>query len=158
LRKSVGWHADIHTTEIYEKIRLDEPWDSEYNKEFHKRIEWYQCPSRSYSSDRNCNYSRFTGEKMLPELTINNEKHFWAIIDVQEPFCWMNPMADISFDELLKNVEQVKDDEESLRIYLRHRTTSVLLLLKIGVKCFCSFRKYNKFEVIQSQNLGLTEH
>ncbi len=32
--------------DLYEKIRLDEPWDSPYNSRFHNSMPYYCCPSR----------------------------------------------------------------------------------------------------------------
>ncbi|MCL2117629.1 MAG: DUF1559 domain-containing protein, partial [Planctomycetaceae bacterium] len=43
----------LEQKELYDQIRLDEPWDSEYNKQFHDQMPMiYLCPS-SQSSPRN---------------------------------------------------------------------------------------------------------
>ena len=43
----------IEHKELYEQIRLDEPWDSEHNRQFHGlQIPYFQCPSRGRIIER----------------------------------------------------------------------------------------------------------
>jgi hypothetical protein len=53
----------IGEAELYKKIRLDEPWDSEYNSQFHNHImPQYQCRSSAdYGRKPTTNYFFITG-------------------------------------------------------------------------------------------------
>ncbi|MDR1383501.1 MAG: DUF1559 domain-containing protein [Planctomycetaceae bacterium] len=139
-------------TELYQEIRLDEPWDSEYNKQFHSRMPAvYACPSNNHASSGNqnrCCYSAIVGEgwnrgdankeetgisrsPFRPIRRGNKDKtkkgvltpaektglltgttdfssitdglsSTLLVIEVKEPFCWMNPTADKTFNDLEK--------------------------------------------------------
>jgi len=52
----------VDELELYERIRLDEPWDSPYNQQFHSQMPAiYGCPANT--NGNNTNYMLFTGEK-----------------------------------------------------------------------------------------------
>ena len=105
---------------LYNQIRLDEPWDSEYNRQFHDTfISTYYCPGcelEAHGRKNNCTYSVIAGEVFVPakkagQITgkdygaISDERNNTiAIIEVQEPFCWMDPTADVTLDELVKGI------------------------------------------------------
>lgn len=106
----------IEQNVLYSEIRLDEPWDSEYNRQFHDRMPPnYQCPS---NPEKGCCYSGIAGEIFVPAKTANSKgdltfgsitdgtSNTIAIVEVKEPFCWMNPTADITLDELSKGVNE----------------------------------------------------
>ncbi|MFO7905457.1 MAG: DUF1559 domain-containing protein, partial [Pirellulaceae bacterium] len=43
--------------ELYEKIRIDEPWDSEHNRQFHEKpVQFYRCPSDSVAGPGQTSY------------------------------------------------------------------------------------------------------
>jgi hypothetical protein len=109
-------------TELYEEIRLNEPWDSEHNQQFHSRMpSVYACPSNNHSgtTDRCC-YSAIAGKgkrgnecaltpakeaKLLTGTThltsiADNLSNIVLVIEVKEPFCWMDPLADKTFADL----------------------------------------------------------
>jgi hypothetical protein len=106
--------------ELYDKIRLNEPWDSEYNQQFHNtKIDYYHCPSCPHKGKGKCNYSAIAGEefavfvpaKKAGEMTAgkglkipDGRSNTWAIVEVKKPFCWMDPTADITLAELTKGV------------------------------------------------------
>jgi len=104
----------IEQTALYEQIRLDEPWDSPYNSQFHSRIiNEYRCPSNKDVSDtNNCVYAAIKGEVFVPadsgKRTFGDVKNgisnTIAFIEVKEPFCWMDPTADITLNELTKGI------------------------------------------------------
>ena len=115
----------IEQQALYQQIRLDEPWDSEYNKRFHNVIiPIYACPSNSITdTGKNCVYSVIghhsvlAGEAIRPGLPgqggrprdtfariADGTSNTIAIVEVKEPFCWMDPTADITLDELVKGI------------------------------------------------------
>ena len=101
--------------DLYEKIRLDEPWDSNHNKQFHSRMpSVYQCPS---NSRKGCCYSVIAGKGFVPDRSgqgryirefmgefIGGTSNVIAIVEVKEPFNWMDPTADVDLEELLKGI------------------------------------------------------
>ena len=101
---------------LYEQIRLDEPWDSEHNKQFHSTIiSVYACPS---NPGRSCTYSAIAGEGFVPAKSANSKGDYTfaritdgtsntlAVVEVKEPFCWMDPTADITLDDLVQGINQ----------------------------------------------------
>jgi len=107
----------IEQNALYEKIRLDEPWDSEYNQQFHGvKISTFQCPSNGLigpiQRDRpnlttvgNCHYSiiigpetPFPGAKALRLADIENgTSNTIFVVERLIPVCWMDPNNEISF-------------------------------------------------------------
>jgi hypothetical protein len=109
----------MEQTALYQKIRHNEPWDSEYNKQFHNiNIDVYRCPTNPLAAQQNgsCCYSVIAGEGIIPaakagEQTcgtlariIDGTSNVFAVVEVKEPFCWMDPTADINLEELLKGI------------------------------------------------------
>ena len=110
----------IEQNALYEQIRLDEPWDSEYNRQFHNATisMAYQCPSNKLVPRGSglCSFVAIAGEGFVPaekaeQITGNDFKKITdgtsntiAIIEVREPFCWMDPTADVTLDELVKGI------------------------------------------------------
>ena len=103
----------IEQAALYDAIRLDEPWDSEYNKQFHNVIvSQYSCPSNALCKPGEaCNYVVVAGEAFVPAVKDRKGKHTFAVvsdgtsntlavIEVKEPFCWMDPTADIELEDL----------------------------------------------------------
>ncbi|MDR0327341.1 MAG: DUF1559 domain-containing protein [Planctomycetaceae bacterium] len=101
----------IEQKELYDKIRLDEPWDSTHNKQFHDQMpDFYHCPS---NSGKGCCYSVIAGEAFVPAKDAHQKKgksskeilggvdYTLAIVEVKNPFNWMDPTADITLDELV---------------------------------------------------------
>ena len=110
---------------LYERIRLDEPWDSEHNKQFHSRyLSVYTCPKGEVDGDQRCHYSvivsdggePITGGSFAPAerggvMTGMGMEQFpdgltntLAVVEVKEGFCWMDPTADVTFEEFLKGI------------------------------------------------------
>jgi prepilin-type processing-associated H-X9-DG protein len=110
----------IEQRELYEQIRLNEPWNSEYNKQFHNvRIPIYSCPLCSQiKDDKNCCYSVIAGEGIEPAKNERDKtcgtfariqdgtSNTLAVVEVKEPFCWMDPTADIKLADLDKGINQ----------------------------------------------------
>jgi prepilin-type processing-associated H-X9-DG protein len=116
----------LEQKELYDKIRLDEPWDSEYNRQFHDvHITPYRCPSctgidsiklknRGTVRSGNCNYSVVIGDDTLfpgsravslNELTKSTSE---AILYVERmiPVCWMDPNNEIRFDTACEGINR----------------------------------------------------
>jgi len=114
--------------ELYDDIRLDEPWDSEHNRQFHSREpHLFQCPSdrdtgmraflsgrfnKLLLSDLNCNYSVVVGEQTI--FPDSKTTHFGnvsdglsntiLIVERMFPICWMDPTHEITFDDACRGI------------------------------------------------------
>jgi len=76
--------------ELYENIRLDEPWDSDWNSQFHKKwVGLFHCPSSS-SITGHSSYYMVVDEagKIVPESGI-------LFAERKETSIWMNPNHEI---------------------------------------------------------------
>jgi hypothetical protein len=103
---------------LYKNIRLNEPWDSDYNKKFHDvTLPFYCCPDCVESSKPgSCNYSVIAGQVFVPAKKEGEVKgndfgyisdglsNTIAVVETKKPFCWMDPTADITLDELVKGI------------------------------------------------------
>lgn len=103
----------MEQSELHRQIRLNEPWDSPHNRQFHDQIpSIYQCPN----NPGGCCYSGIAGEGFVPAKEANTRtgapltsikdgtNNTLAVIEVEEPFCWMDPTADITLDELARGI------------------------------------------------------
>jgi len=106
----------IEQIALYDAIRHNEPWDSEYNKQFHDRMPAvFGCPS---NPGRLCTYAVIAGEVFVPATTAMRaaERHArgntfavitdgtsntLAVVEVREAFNWMDPTKDVTLDELV---------------------------------------------------------
>jgi len=82
--------------ELYEKIRLDEPWDSEHNRQFHEiSLSAFQCPSANHQKmvDGGTHYSVIVRDD--PEVGLDKKNRF-LIVERQEAICWMKPDEEIT--------------------------------------------------------------
>lgn len=89
--------------ELYNKIRLDEPWDSDDNRQFHKEaVVFYQCPSAELPPGQTT-YAVVIGPDMpfegadgkaLSDLDSNGTDTI-LVIEQAEPGCWMNPRSNV---------------------------------------------------------------
>lgn len=85
--------------ELYEKIRLDEPWDSAHNRQFHKQaVDFYQCPSASLSPGQTT-YSVVVGPdapfeagkgKPLSQFGPKSARMI-LVVERRQAACWMDP-------------------------------------------------------------------
>ncbi|MCL2743109.1 MAG: DUF1559 domain-containing protein [Planctomycetaceae bacterium] len=112
----------IEQAALYDKIvsggGLDEPWDSDFNKQFHNAvISVYSCPDNSLCKPgKACTYSSIAGEVFVPAKKekdrtgvgmariTDGTSNTVAVVEVKEPFCWMDPTADITLDEFVKGI------------------------------------------------------
>jgi len=100
---------------LYQQIRLDEPWDSEHNSQFHDQMSFiFKCPSNPHSG---CCYSAIAGGIFSPAKEPgsitglkfsdirNGVSNTLAIVEVKEPFCWMDPTADVTLEEFTSGIK-----------------------------------------------------
>ncbi|MDR1924630.1 MAG: DUF1559 domain-containing protein [Planctomycetaceae bacterium] len=100
--------------ELYSQIKLDEAWDSEHNKQFHNRIiPAFTCPANPKTRlGKTCTYSVIANEVFKPKESggvgdiKDGASDTLAIVEVREPFCWMNPEADVKLADLDKGINQ----------------------------------------------------
>ncbi len=103
----------IGQDELYQQIRLDEPWDSEYNRQFHSKTpELFRRPG---SSDPGCVYSCVADESAVLQpakesgsqlglffaATTDGVANTILFVERKEPVCWMDPETDLTLDEFL---------------------------------------------------------
>lgn len=87
--------------ELYAKLRLDEPWDSEHNCRFHEiAVGFYQCPTAELSLGQTT-YSVVIGKttafegaegKALDGFGVN----LMLVTEREQPVCWMDPGSELS--------------------------------------------------------------
>ena len=114
----------IEQNELYEKIRLDEPWDSEYNRQFHAiDIGYFQCPSAegvlrkrhpNLREKGNCFKSVIIGESTVfsgaksmtfQDMTDGTSNTIF-MVERLLPVCWMDPNSEISMGVALEGVNR----------------------------------------------------
>ncbi|MGL6194114.1 MAG: DUF1559 domain-containing protein [Thermoguttaceae bacterium] len=104
----------IEQNELYRQIRLDEPWDSEYNQQFHDQMpSIYACPScPPLSDDKKCCYSLIMGEetafvdeegKGFGDITDGLSNTIF-VVERGTPVNWMDPLSDITFEEASEGI------------------------------------------------------
>ncbi len=88
---------------LYDKIRLDEPWDSEHNRKLHgEAVSFYQCPSAELSPGKTT-YSVVVGADVPFEGADGNKLADFGpksgpmilVVECAQPICWMDPTQDI---------------------------------------------------------------
>lgn len=113
--------------ELHDRIRLDEPWDSQHNRQFHKEpVAFYQCPSATLAPDVwQSDYPTpeplpaglttyavvvgpempFEGSEGKPLASFGPKRATMIlIVERQEPVCWMDPTGNVSQAEAEKGV------------------------------------------------------
>ena len=90
--------------ELYDKIRLDEPWDSEHNRQFHdKAVAFYECPSAELSPGETT-YSVVVGPdtafqpgegKNLADFGADSAS-LALVVEQIKPICWMDPTHEVA--------------------------------------------------------------
>ena len=97
----------IEQQPLYNKFKLDEPWDSPHNKALLKEIpSTYLCPSRSDAESSTTTYRVLTGEGALFESDKNigladvtdGTSNTVMAVEGKEPVPWTKPDAELVFD------------------------------------------------------------
>ncbi|MCL2119015.1 MAG: DUF1559 domain-containing protein [Planctomycetaceae bacterium] len=104
----------LEQTALYEQIRLNEPWDSEYNKQFHNRVpSVYQCPDAKGDMTGMTSYSVVVGKECLFDepnakktfaQIIDGTSNMIAIVERKTPVCWMDPTQEITFEKACEGI------------------------------------------------------
>lgn len=108
---------------LHEKIRLDQPWDSEENAKLHKTVlAVYQCPfsveqpgETTYSviaaapEDENIAYDAMpfntSGKgRSIHELGPESADRIF-VFEIDDPVCWMNPSSDLNVNDAAKGIK-----------------------------------------------------
>ena len=87
--------------ELYRQIRLDEPWDSDHNKQFQTQMpEFFCCPADKSKLNRNeTSYVWLTGPGLVSDGTsctkitdiADGTSNTLMLIETLNPICWMSP-------------------------------------------------------------------
>jgi hypothetical protein len=104
---------------LYDSIRLDEPWDSEFNKQFHDKMpQVFKCPVSTKGNPKSDTvYSMVVGEKALGRtdgkgLEFNKitdgMSNTIGIVERATPVCWMSP-EDVKFDDAIKGINKIPE-------------------------------------------------
>lgn len=105
-----------HKEKLYEKIRLDEPWDSEYNRQFHTATEdffpYYGFELEEKRIRRRFDFGRYSDFSVIVGPTtvfpdagcckitdISNPDKTILLVERTNPICWMDPANELTQDE-----------------------------------------------------------
>ncbi len=125
----LGKEAD----EIYRQIRLNEPWDSEYNKQFHNRtFPVYQCDSlvKHNGAEKmkgQTSYSVIIGPdtffngsgqgidpaRLIKEKPGRDWSKIILVTERTDPICWMKPDAERTQEEALRPLNERNSAQKS---------------------------------------------
>ncbi len=101
----------LEEQELYDQIRLDEPWDSDWNKQFHDKCpKVYKNPNVELAPNETTfavvvgENTVFPGSKKLNMASIMDGCCNTALIVERSPVCWMDPNSDVPLEEAIKGV------------------------------------------------------
>jgi hypothetical protein len=112
---------------LYDSIRLDEPWDSDYNKQFHGQTSSvfhnqapsvFQCPDADSDMAGMTCYSVVIGPESYPvEPNVRLEfarvsdgaSNTISIVERKTPVCWMDPTQEITFEKACEGINVSAD-------------------------------------------------
>jgi hypothetical protein len=95
--------------ELYEKIRLGEPWDSEHNRQFHEAaLGAYHCPSADLSLGETT-YSVVVGEQTAFQGAEGKSlkdfgAHLILVVERHQSVCWMDPTSELDASVALEGI------------------------------------------------------
>jgi len=109
----------IEQKELFGQIRLDEPWDSEHNRQFHAKVpSVFQCPSArlpdivhvpaptgSFYSVVYGAETAFTGSHPTKfEDMAGGTSNTIVLVERRTPVNWMDPSREITFETAIKGI------------------------------------------------------
>jgi len=88
--------------ELFRQIRLDEPWDSAHNKQFHDKMpDIFRCPASLGNPNRDTVYCMVVGKDSvgvpdgkgitLLQIADGTSNTIW-LVERKTPVCWMEPV------------------------------------------------------------------
>ncbi len=98
--------------ELYAKLRLDEPWDSPHNSQFHTtQLDIYQCPSANLPPGLT-SYSVVVGEKTpfgpgQGRALSNFGDRLLLVYERKQSVMWMDPTSDLTSEEAVREFAQL---------------------------------------------------
>ncbi|MCL2346811.1 MAG: DUF1559 domain-containing protein, partial [Planctomycetaceae bacterium] len=97
---------------LFAQIRLDEPWDSEHNRQFHDKMPAiYQCPTTAKKNGNKpgeTNYTVIVGDKTPFDRSGSGKKlsdfgpesaDMVLVTETRQAVNWMNPASDVTFEQ-----------------------------------------------------------
>ncbi|QDS91454.1 hypothetical protein FF011L_01840 [Roseimaritima multifibrata] len=100
--------------ELWGKLRIDEPWDSEHNRQFHDlNVFRYQCPSAELQPGQT-NYSVVVGENTAFQQGVGKSlddfgMHLILVVEREQSVCWMDPTSELPQSVALEGINQNND-------------------------------------------------
>ena len=103
---------------LYKKIHLDEPWDSEHNRQFHgEDMTIYRCPSDPVAGPGQTTYSVIVGPdvafqagqgKPLADFGPHSDDMI-LLVERMDPVGWMEPTREISQADADRGMHEMKN-------------------------------------------------
>ena len=106
---------------LFEQIRLDEPWDSEWNSQFHDQMpDVYRCPETLDLEEGKTHYSIIVGEGSVFDQTdgkngtlakiADGTSNTLAIVERVKSVCWMDPSQEFTMEDIENGFDASTDD------------------------------------------------
>jgi hypothetical protein len=126
---------------LFAQIRLDEPWDSQHNSQFHDAaIAFYQCPSAGLVPGQTT-YSVVVGQRTpfgpaqgraLDAFGMN----LMLVVERSRPVCWMDPASELAESTATAGIKSYRREGDG--IGCRH-PGGVLAAMRDGSAQFISY-------------------
>jgi|GEM_PF-3368421 len=109
-------YLDPNKSEFYKKIRLNEPWDSEWNKQFHDQCpDAFQCPTMTADEKKAgmTAYSFVVGKDTYPMTSkrpfglihiTDGSSNTVCVVECKTPVCWMCPDQGLKQEDVFRGV------------------------------------------------------
>lgn len=133
---------ELEAEDLYNKIRLSEPWDSDWNRQFHnapQASQLFSCPTSQAGGSSLCSYSIITGRNTLFPGTHpflynppkNNKNAPVILVERKTPICWMDPNDEIDVQTALSGINVLSNGVGSChykRCHIALADTSIMSL------------------------------
>jgi hypothetical protein len=109
----------LENVALYKQIKLDEPWDSEHNKQFHDMMpKFFACPANTKGDPkRDTVYSVIVGDKTAFRTDMktfdfgkitDGSSNTIAVVERVTPVNWMSP-EDVKFEDAIKGINKIPE-------------------------------------------------